>query len=250
MAHGDVRALCASRELHSTALLTRVDFSCTSYKYLDRWLNRRSRSIGGSLVGDPLEQRSSTPRGCSSAKRAWPGCPCAIWLDTPGSRPRRCIRTSSRSTRYMTRCSVKAPPTSRRTWRRRTKPMIRPRSVRSKRAALRRFLHGRCRAISAAVPAQHPGVHTVARGVHAAVRALDDARERLARNGFTDPRQLDTWTALLNGLVDQQISNDPGGDRWVRLIDDCVTMFVEHARSRRLPSTRQPARSRTKGTKQ
>jgi AcrR family transcriptional regulator len=83
-----------------------------------------------------------------------------------------------------------------------------------------------------------------------AVRALDDARERLARNGFTDPRQLDTWTALLNGLVDQQISNDPGGDRWVRLIDDCVTMFVEHARSRRLPSTRQPARSRTKGTKQ
>jgi AcrR family transcriptional regulator len=82
-----------------------------------------------------------------------------------------------------------------------------------------------------------------------AVRALDDARAVLARNGFTDPRQLDMWTALLNGLVDQQISNDLGGDRWIRLIDDFVTMFANHCETRPLPRTRQPARSRTKGTK-
>jgi AcrR family transcriptional regulator len=82
-----------------------------------------------------------------------------------------------------------------------------------------------------------------------AVRALGDARERLARDGFTDPRQLDMWTALLNGLVDQQISNDLGGDRWIRLIDDFVTMFANHCRSQRPPRTRPPARSRTKGTK-
>lgn len=82
-----------------------------------------------------------------------------------------------------------------------------------------------------------------------AVRALDNTRERLARSGFTDPRQLDMWTALLNGLVDQQISNDLGGDRWIRLIDDFVTMFVNHCRPQPSPGTRQPARSRTKGTK-
>ena len=82
-----------------------------------------------------------------------------------------------------------------------------------------------------------------------AVRALADTRERLALNGFTDPRQLDMWTALLNGLVDQQISNDPGGDRWVRLIEDFVTMFANHCRSQRPPTTRQPARSRSKGMK-
>jgi AcrR family transcriptional regulator len=80
-----------------------------------------------------------------------------------------------------------------------------------------------------------------------AVRALDDTREVLALNGFTDPRQLDMWTALLNGLVDQQISNDPGGDRWIRLIDDVVTMFSNHCQAQRPPRTRQPARSRTKG---
>jgi hypothetical protein len=34
------------------------------------------------------------------------------------------------------------------------------------------------------------------------------------------------WTALTTGLVDQQISNDPGGDRWGRLTGDIVTMFL------------------------
>jgi AcrR family transcriptional regulator len=82
-----------------------------------------------------------------------------------------------------------------------------------------------------------------------AVRALDATRAALARHGFTDPRHLDMWTALMSGLVDQQISNDPGGDRWIRLIDDFVTMFVNHCRSQGTTRTRQPARSRTKGTK-
>ena len=37
---------------------------------------------------------------------------------------------------------------------------------------------------------------------------------------------MDLWTALLTGLVTQQMSNDPGGDRWERLIDRAVHMFV------------------------
>jgi AcrR family transcriptional regulator len=94
-----------------------------------------------------------------------------------------------------------------------------------------------------------PGFAPSAASYAPAVRALDNTRAVLARNGFTDPRQLDMWTALLNGLVDQQISNDPGGDRWIRLIDDFVTMFTNHCRSQGLTRTRQPARSRTKGTK-
>ena len=61
-----------------------------------------------------------------------------------------------------------------------------------------------------------------------AVRALDAVQERLALNGVTDPRHVDMWTALTTGLVDQQISNDLGGDRWARLIDDFVTMFLAY----------------------
>lgn len=50
----------------------------------------------------------------------------------------------------------------------------------------------------------------------------------LARCGVSDPEKLDLFTALGTGLADQQLSNDPGGDRWIRLIDDAVEMFYEH----------------------
>jgi AcrR family transcriptional regulator len=61
-----------------------------------------------------------------------------------------------------------------------------------------------------------------------AIRALDAVRERLALNGVTEPHHVDMWTALTTGLVDQQISNDPGGNRWSRLIDELVTMFLAY----------------------
>jgi AcrR family transcriptional regulator len=64
-----------------------------------------------------------------------------------------------------------------------------------------------------------------------AVRALDDARQQLERAGARGARHLDLWTALMIGLVDQQISNDPGGDRWIRLIDAAVAMFLAQCAS-------------------
>ncbi|MHB1488178.1 MAG: TetR/AcrR family transcriptional regulator [Acidimicrobiales bacterium] len=68
-----------------------------------------------------------------------------------------------------------------------------------------------------------------------AVEALESSRQRLAALGISDPRQLDMWTALVTGLVDQQISNDPGGQRWIRLIDDFVEMFLAHCQQPRRP---------------
>ena len=76
-----------------------------------------------------------------------------------------------------------------------------------------------------------------------AVRALETARERLEGIGITEPRHLDLWTAMLSGLVDQQISNDPGGDRWTRLIEEAVSMFLAHCAPPR--STRTSASRRT-----
>jgi AcrR family transcriptional regulator len=61
-----------------------------------------------------------------------------------------------------------------------------------------------------------------------AVRALDLTREYFARNGITDPRHVDLWVAVFTGLVDQQIANEPGGDRWTRLIEDAVRMFLSY----------------------
>jgi AcrR family transcriptional regulator len=60
------------------------------------------------------------------------------------------------------------------------------------------------------------------------VRALSNAREMLATNAITEERHVDLWTALVNGWGDQQVSNDPGGDRWTRLIEESIDMLVAH----------------------
>jgi AcrR family transcriptional regulator len=66
-----------------------------------------------------------------------------------------------------------------------------------------------------------------------AIRALDVARDQLALNGVRNPRHVDLWTALTTGLVDQQIANDPGGERWSRLIEDAIQMFLAHSKRER-----------------
>ncbi len=47
---------------------------------------------------------------------------------------------------------------------------------------------------------------------------------------------LDLITAVFTGLVDQQISNDPGGDRWVRLLDDLVDLVALRVERRAAPA--------------
>ena len=76
-----------------------------------------------------------------------------------------------------------------------------------------------------------PGFEPSPQSYAPAVRALEGAWEWLALNGITEPRHLDLWTALVTGLVDQQVSNDPGGDRWTRLLDESIAMFLTHCQS-------------------
>jgi AcrR family transcriptional regulator len=94
-----------------------------------------------------------------------------------------------------------------------------------------------------------PGFEPSAESYAPAVRALDGARQRLARNGITEARHLDLWTALLTGLVDQQVSNDPGGQRWTRLIEDAVAMFLAHCRPTPAVAKRTSRSSRSKGAR-
>jgi AcrR family transcriptional regulator len=61
-----------------------------------------------------------------------------------------------------------------------------------------------------------------------AVEALDSAREAIRACGIRDPRGIDMWTAITSGLAAQQTSNEPGGDRWVRLADEATAMFLDH----------------------
>jgi AcrR family transcriptional regulator len=66
-----------------------------------------------------------------------------------------------------------------------------------------------------------------------AIATLDLGRDLLAAAGITDAASLDLWTALLTGIVDQQLSNDPRGQRWTRLLPDAVDMFLAHRRKGR-----------------
>ena len=71
-----------------------------------------------------------------------------------------------------------------------------------------------------------------------AMRALEQMRARFAAAGLTDPAQFDLWTALAAGLAAQQTSNDPGGDRWLRLVDEAADMYADHVLQK--PATRRP----------
>jgi hypothetical protein len=39
---------------------------------------------------------------------------------------------------------------------------------------------------------------------------------------------MDAWIAIIVGLAAQQASNEPGGDRWLRLVDDVTDMYLAH----------------------
>ena len=44
---------------------------------------------------------------------------------------------------------------------------------------------------------------------------------------------LDLITAVMTGLINQQLANDPGGTRWVRLVDDAAELFMPRLMQRK-----------------
>lgn len=60
-----------------------------------------------------------------------------------------------------------------------------------------------------------------------AVRVYDRYRAVMASIGITADEDLDLFVALLGGLVDSQWANDPGGNRYARLLDRAVDMYAD-----------------------
>lgn len=85
-------------------------------------------------------------------------------------------------------------------------------------------------------PAQHtllfqrtvPGFVPSAASMARAEQLYAGLRAQLVPLGVTAQRDLDLWTALVTGLVNQQLANDPGGRRWERLLDEAVHMYLAH----------------------
>ncbi|MGO9457764.1 MAG: TetR/AcrR family transcriptional regulator [Acidimicrobiales bacterium] len=73
------------------------------------------------------------------------------------------------------------------------------------------------------IPGFEPSPDTYA----VAAQIVEFGKERLAAAGI-QPEYFDLWTGILSGLSFQQIANEPGSDRWVRLVDDAMEMFLNH----------------------
>ncbi len=61
-----------------------------------------------------------------------------------------------------------------------------------------------------------------------AERLVERVAPLLAEAGADRPEHLDVYTALIAGLGAQQIANEPGGDRWTRLLEPVLNCFLDH----------------------
>jgi AcrR family transcriptional regulator len=73
-----------------------------------------------------------------------------------------------------------------------------------------------------------PGFEPSPESYAPAVAVLDRFRSQLADLGVTREEDVDLCTAMMAGLVDAQLANDPGGDRWGRLVDRMVDMLADN----------------------
>jgi AcrR family transcriptional regulator len=75
-----------------------------------------------------------------------------------------------------------------------------------------------------------PGFEPSPESYAPAVELAATARTALNACGATGVRAFDAWTAITAGIAGQQNSNEPGGRRWTRLVDDVVDMYLAHYR--------------------
>jgi AcrR family transcriptional regulator len=72
-----------------------------------------------------------------------------------------------------------------------------------------------------------PGFHPSPQAYEAALEVYGVMGEELLGMGITSDEDADIYTALIGGLISQQLANDPGGQRWRRLIPRVISMFAD-----------------------
>lgn len=61
----------------------------------------------------------------------------------------------------------------------------------------------------------------------ASLRAYERFQVGMREHGVRRRADLDLWTGLLAGFVDQQLANEPGGTRWRRQLPRLIDMFCD-----------------------
>ena len=87
-----------------------------------------------------------------------------------------------------------------------------------------------------------PGFEPSVESYEIAIGFYEIARQKLAAAGITEQSDMDLFTTLIAGIADQQMANDPGGDRWSGLTDRIVAMFFTEIDANRTDSTEKASR--------
>jgi AcrR family transcriptional regulator len=72
-----------------------------------------------------------------------------------------------------------------------------------------------------------PGFEPSAESYAPAVRVLELGKQIFRNLGLTDPSDFDIGTAIIAGLINQQLANDPGGSRWSALLDRTIDIWAD-----------------------
>jgi len=78
-----------------------------------------------------------------------------------------------------------------------------------------------------------PGFEPSPEAYAPAVEVLDRTVVGLRAAGLRSQSDIDCFTAMIGGLVAAQMSNDPGGNRWVRHLDRLIDLYLDDAQNRK-----------------
>jgi AcrR family transcriptional regulator len=78
-----------------------------------------------------------------------------------------------------------------------------------------------------------PGFEPSAASYEHAQAVLARAVALLGTAGLDSPDDVDCFIAMVAGLIDAQVANDPDGDRWTRHLDRLIDLYLDDAKRRR-----------------
>ena len=78
-----------------------------------------------------------------------------------------------------------------------------------------------------------PGFEPSTASYEVAEEVLARAVAVLRAAGLDSSDDVDCVIAMVAGLIDAQVANDPGGDRWTRHLDRLIDLYLDDAQRRR-----------------
>jgi AcrR family transcriptional regulator len=72
-----------------------------------------------------------------------------------------------------------------------------------------------------------PGFEPSAESYAPSVRVLELGQQLFRSLGLTDASDGDIWDAMVVGMINQQLANDPGGTRWSALLDRAMDIWAD-----------------------